>query len=139
MAPTLCFVGIDVAKDTLDIAVRPTADTWSSDNTAPGIPPLVTRLQALAPALVVVEAPGGFERPLVAALAPAGVPIVVVNPRQGRDFAKATGQLAKTEALDAAVLAHCAEAVRPTPRPLPEAATQELRALLLGGANLLTC
>jgi transposase len=131
MAPTLCFVGIDVAKDTLDIAVRPTAETWQAANDAPGIPPLVTRLQALAPALVVVEATGGFEQPLGAALATAGVPIVVVNPRQVRDFAKATGQLAKTDALDAAVLAHFAEAVRPTPRPLPDAATQELRALLL--------
>jgi transposase len=90
----------------------------------------VTRLQALAPALVVVEATGGLESPLVAALAAAGVPVVVINPRQARDFAKATGQLAKTDAIDAAVLAHFAEAVRPTPRPLPDAATQELRAFL---------
>jgi transposase len=130
MTPTPCFVGIDVAKDTLDIAVRPTAETWSTANDVPALPALVTRLLALAPALVVVEATGGFERSLVAALATAGLPIVVVNPRQARDFAKATGQLAKTDTIDAAVLAHFAEAVRPTPRPLPDAATQELRALL---------
>jgi transposase len=130
MAPPPCFVGIDVAKETLDVAVRPTAETWSSANDDLGIPPTVTRLQALAPTLVVVEATGGLESPLVAALATAGVPVVVVNPRQARDFAKATGQLAKTDAIDAAVLAHFAEAVRPTPRPLPDTATQELRAFL---------
>jgi transposase len=78
----------------------------------------------------VLEASGGLERPATAALAPAGLPVVVVNPRQARDFARATGQLAKTEALDARALAHCADAVRPTPRPLPAAQTQELRALL---------
>jgi transposase len=130
MAPPPCFVGIDVAKDTLEMAGRPTAETWSAANTAPGIPPLVTRLQALAPALVVVEATGGVDRPLVAALATAGVPIVVVHPRQGRDCAKATGHRAQTAARDAAVLAHFAEAGRPTPRPLPDAATPALRALL---------
>jgi transposase len=130
MVPTPSFVGIDVAQETLDVAVRPTAETWSSPNDEQGIPATVTRLQALAPALVVVEATGGLESPLVAALAAAGVPVVVINPRQARDFAKATGQLAKTDAIDAAVLAHFAEAVRPTPRPLPDAATQELRAFL---------
>jgi transposase len=131
MTPTPYFVGIAVAKDTLDIAVRPTAEPWSAANDDTGIPPTVTRLQALAPTLVVVEATGGLESRLVAALATAGVPVVGVNPRQARDFAKAIGQLATTDALDAAVLAHFAEAVRPTPRPLPDAATQDLRALLV--------
>jgi transposase len=125
------FVGIDVAQDTLEVAVRPTAETWSVANAAAGIAETVTRLQALAPTLVVVEATGGLESPLVAALATAAISVVVVNPRQVRDFAKATGQLAKTDALDAAVLAPFAAAIRPTPRPLPDAATQELRALLV--------
>jgi transposase len=125
------FVGIDVAQDTLEVAVRPTAETWSVANAAAGIAETVTRLQALAPTLVVVEATGGLESPLVAALATAAISVVVVNPRQVRDFATATGQLAKTDALDAAVLAPFAAAIRPTPRPLPDAATQELRALLV--------
>jgi transposase len=91
---------------------------------------LVERLQPLHPTLIVLEATGGLERVATAALATAGLPVVVVNPRQARDFARATGQLAKTEALDARALAHCADAIRPTPRPLPAAQTQELRALL---------
>jgi transposase len=91
---------------------------------------LVTRLQELAPQLIVLEATGGYRQAVVAALAAGGLPVVVVHPRQARDFAKATGQLAKTDVLDARALAHFAEAVRPAPRPLPDAQTEELRALL---------
>jgi len=93
-------------------------------------PELVGRLQALAPHVIVLEATGGLERLVVAALALAGLPVAVVHPRQVRDFAKATGHLAKTDALDAAVLAHFAEAIRPDPRPLPDAASQALAALV---------
>lgn len=124
------FVGIDVAKATLDVAVAPTAERWTLAYTEREVAGLVTRLTSLHPALVVLEATGALEGPLVGALATAGLPVVVVNPRQVRDFAKATGTLAKTDALDAAVLAHFAAAVRPTPRPLPDAATQALAALV---------
>ena len=124
------YVGIDVSKDRLDIAVRPTEDTWSVANDASGIPEVVQRLAQLHPKLVVLEATGGLQLPVVAALASAGLPLAMVNPRQVRDFARATGKLAKTDQLDAQVLAHFAEAVRPTPYPLPDAQTQELTALL---------
>ena len=124
------FVGIDVAKATLDVAVSPTAERWTLTYTEREVAGLTTRLTGLAPALVVLEATGGLEQPLAGALAATGLPVVVVNPRQVRDFAKATGTLAKTDALDAAVLAHFAAAVRPPPRPLPDAATQSLAALV---------
>jgi len=124
------FVGIDVAKASLDVAVHPTTERWTLAYTEREVAGLLSRLAALAPALVVLEATGGLEGPLVGALAAAGLPVVVVNPRQVRDFAKATGLLAKTDALDAAVLAHFAAAVRPTPRALPDAATQALAALV---------
>lgn len=124
------FVGIDVATRHLDVAVRPSAEQWRVTNDDTGIPALLERLTKMAPALIVLEATGGLEVPVVAALGLAGLPVAVLNPRQVRDFAKATGRLAKTDRLDALVLAHFAEAVRPTPRPLPEAATQELGALL---------
>ena len=119
-----------MSKDRLDIAVRPTEDTWSVANDASGIPEVVQRLAQLHPKLVVLEATGGLQLPVVAALASAGLPLSMVNPRQVRDFARATGKLAKTDQLDAQVLAHFAEAVRPTPYPLPDAQTQELTALL---------
>jgi transposase len=124
------YVGIDVSKDQLDIAVRPTGETWSMANDAPGITEVVQRLAQLHPKLVVLEATGGFQMPVAGALASAGLPLSMVNPRQVRDFARATGRLAKTDRLDAQVLAHFAEAVRPTPYPLPDAQTQELTALL---------
>jgi transposase len=130
MADTLMFVGIDVSKAQLDIALRPTGQGWQVPNEDEGITRLVARLQAVEPTLIVVEATGGMELPVTLALAAAGLPVAVVNPRHTRDFAKATGQLAKTDALDARVLAHFAEAVRPVPRPLPEAQAQELSALL---------
>jgi len=124
------FVGIDVSKAALDVAVHLTATRWTVDYTEAALTPLVDRLTGLGPALIVLEATGGLEGPLVGALAAAGLPVVVVNPRQVRDFAKATGQLAKTDTLDAAVLAHFAAAVRPPVRPLPDAATQGLAALV---------
>ena len=125
-----CFVGIDVAKAQLDIALRPTGERWAVPNDPHGCVTLVERLQAVHPTLIVLEATGGLERTVTASLAAAGFPVVVVNPRQARDFARATGQLAKTDALDARALAHFADVIRPTPRPLPDAQTQELRALL---------
>ena len=125
-----CFVGLDIAKDHIDVSVRPTADRWRADQTDAGITQLVRRLGALTPALVVVESTGGYETAVVTALAVAQVPVAVVNPRQVRAFAKAIGQLAKTDALDAAVLALFAERVRPAVRPLPDDAHQELVALV---------
>jgi transposase len=122
--------GIDVSKAALDVALRPSGEHWCSTNDEAGITELVGRLQPLAPHLIVLEATGGLERLVVAALALAGLPLAVVNPRQVRDFAKATGRLAKTDALDAAVLAHFAEAIRPEPRPLPDEESQALAALV---------
>ncbi len=128
-AAAAVFAGIDVRKTALDVALRP-GDAWRSPNDEAGLAELVARLQPLAPQLIVLEATGGLERLVVAALALAGRPVAVVNPRQVRDFAKASGRLAKTDALDAAVLAHFAEALRPEPRPLPDAASQALAALV---------
>src|SRR5947209_8146696 len=130
MGDVPCFVGIDVAKAQLDIALRPSGERWTVPNDASGVVTLVERLQPLHPTLIVLEATGGLERVATAALATASLPVVVVNPRQARDFARATGQLAKTDALDARALAHFADVIRPTPRLLPDAQTQELRALL---------
>src|SRR6266571_8046043 len=130
MSDMPCFVGIDVAKAQLDIALRPSGERWSVPNDTNGVTALVDRMQALQPTLIVLEATGGLERLVTSALATAGLPVVVVHPRQARDFARATGQLAKTEALEARALAHFADVIRPTPRPLPDAQTPELRALL---------
>jgi transposase len=130
MSATPCVVGIDVAKAQLDMALRPTGERWAVANEDTGIAALVARLQAVPPTLMVLEATGGYQRAVVAALAAAGLPVAVVNPRQARDVAKATGQLANTDALDARALAHFAEAVRPTPRPLPDAQADARRALL---------
>jgi transposase len=123
-------VGIEVANAQLDVALRPTGERWAVANDDTSIAALVVRLQAMHPTLIVLDATGGYQRAVVAALAAAGLPVAVGNPRQARDFAKATGQLAKTDALDAQAWAHVAEAVRPTPRPLPDAQADELRALL---------
>jgi transposase len=130
MSAVPLFVGIDVANAQLDVALRPTGERWAVANEDTSIAALVVRLQAMHPTLMVLEATGGYQRAVVAALAAAGLPVAVVNPRQARDVAKATGPLAKTDALDARALAHVAEAVRPTPRPLPDAQADELRALL---------
>ena len=125
-----CFVGIDVATAQLDIALRPSGERWAVPNDASGVMTLVDRVQALHPTLMVLEATGGLERAVTSALATAGLPVVVVHPRQVRDVARATGQLATTDALDARALAHCADVIRPTPRPRPDAQTHEVRALL---------
>jgi len=130
MSAAEVFIGIDVAAAHLDVAVRPSGETWQEANDAAGIAALVARLRALTPTLIVLEATGGLEGPAVGEVAAAGLPVAVVNPRQARDFARATGKLAKTDRLDAAVLAHFAEGVRPPVRPLPDAATQELQALV---------
>jgi transposase len=131
------FVGLDVAKVQRDVGVRPSGERWSVANDEAGIAQLVGRLRALAPTLVVAEATGGFERAAIAAVAAAGLPVVVANPRQVRDFARATGQLAKTDQLDAGILALFGERVRPAPRPLPDAATRLLDALLTRRRQLL--
>jgi transposase len=122
-------VGIDVSKARLDVAIHAGA-AWSVSHDPRGIAALVTRLQALTPALVVCEATGGWEGALVAALHAAALPVAVVNPRQARDFARSTGKLAKTDTLDAAALAQFAHAVRPAAQPAPDAATRALRAIL---------
>ena len=124
------FVGIDVSKARLDVAVRPWGQSESVTNDEAGIKSLVKRLGEIQPALIVLEATGGVERQLTRALVNAELPVVVINPRQVRDFAKATGQLAKTDSIDALVLARFAEAVRPALRPLPDEVTLELRGLI---------
>jgi transposase len=124
------FVGVDVSKARLDVAVRPTGEACSFPNDEEGTSALVAKLQALEPELVVLEASGGFEIPVVAALGVAGLKVTVVNPRQVRDFAKATGRLAKRDRVDAQVLAHFGQAVEPEPRPLPDEQAQALEALL---------
>ena len=124
------YVGIDVAKAQVDVALHPTGERWVVSYDESGILKLVSQLEAIGPAKIVLEASGGLELPLVAALAAATLPVVVVNPRQVRDFAKATGTLAKTDALDAAVLAHFAAAIRPPVRPLKDTETRVLNSLV---------
>jgi transposase len=131
------FVGIDVSKATLEVACAPTGEHWVVANDAPGITRLVARLVPLAPERIVLEATGGLEMPGVTALAAAKLAVVVVNPRQTRDFARATGTLAKSDRLDAERLAAFAQAVRPPLRPLKDAASQELETLLVRRAQLL--
>jgi transposase len=130
MSASALYVGIDVSKTQLDVAFRPVQPRLCVGQDERGIAQLVQRLCEVRPATIVVEATGGLELPLASALAAAGLPVAVVNPRQVRDFAKGTGQWAKTDRLDAAVLARFAEAVRPPVRPLPDDATQQLSALV---------
>ena len=137
MAGEARFVGIDVSKAQLDVAVRPTGKRWTLPYDQTGIEGLIPQIVDLEPALVLLEATGGLELPLVAALAAAALP-VVVNPRQVRDFAKATGTLAKTDTLDAGVLAHFADAVRPEVRPLKDAETQVLNSLTARRRQVMT-
>lgn len=120
------FVGIDVSKDRLDVHLRPSGEAFAVARNDEGLDSLAPRLAALNPVLVVLEATGGFEITVAAALAGAGLPLVVINPRQIRDFARATGRLAKTDALDAEIIAVFAERVQPVPRALPD---QQARAL----------
>ena len=124
------YVGIDVSKETLDMAVHASDQRWRFANSDEGITETLSCLEELCPTLVVLEATGGFQYPLAAVLAVATVPMVVVNPRQVRDFARATGRLAKTDAIDARVLAHFAAVVHPPSRLLPDTQGQELKAIL---------
>jgi transposase len=131
------FVGIDVAKAELVVAIHPTNERWTVANDERGVRTLVERLRTVPPTLIVLEATGGYELLAVAALVAAALPVVVANPRQVRDFARGTGQLAKTDRLDADILATFAERVRPAVRPLPDAEAQELDALLTRRRQLL--
>lgn len=124
------FVGIDIAKAEFVVACRPDGSSWTSTNDARGIQTTVARLKVLGPLLVVVESTGGYEAPLAEALTDAPIPVVVVNPRQVRDFGKATGQLAKTDRLDAHLLALFGDRVRPTLRPRPAAGHQRIADLV---------
>jgi transposase len=137
MSTSPVYIGIDVAKARLDVAVRPSEERWSSSVEEPELRRLIARLQALAPTLIVLEATGGYEVPIVSALAAAALPVVVVNPRQVRDFAKALGLLAKTDPIDAGVLALFGERIRPEPRPLPDPALMALTALVARRHQLL--
>ena len=131
------FVGIDVAKAELVVSLLPSAERFTVDNDERGVRTLVERLRSVTPMLIVLEATGGYELLAVAALAAAMLPVVVVNPRQVRDFAKATGQLAKSDRIDADILARFADVVRPAVRPLVDDAAQELEALLTRRRQLL--
>lgn len=134
---TTTFVGIDVSKAHLDLAIRPSNETAVLSNDLAGITTVVTRLQSLTPALIVLEATGGLERGVVRALVAAALPVIVANPRQIRDFARATGQVAKTDRLDARILARFAEVIRPALRQPLTPQTEELRALLTRRRQLL--
>jgi transposase len=124
------IVGIDVSKDRLDVAVRPSGEAFAVSRDAAGVEQLVARLRKLSPHLVALEATGGFETVVAAALGAAGLPVVVVNPAQVRAFAKALGQRAKTDPIDAGVIAHFAEATNLEPRPLPDEQTRLLADLV---------
>ncbi len=124
------FIGIDVSKAQLDVCVRPTGEIWKEKNTPEGIARLVQRMDQISPALIVLEATGGYERPVVNALNEHHHRVAVVNPKRVRRFAESTGRLAKTDRLDAAVLAEFAEKIQPEPRQLPDGPTQELMALV---------
>jgi transposase len=136
MASAPLCVGIDVSKAQLDMALRPEG-RFVVPHDETGIAHAVERLRALPVALIVLEATGGLELPLLGALVAAKLPVVVANPRQVRDFAKATGKRAKTDPLDAQVLAHFADVIRPAPRPLPDEQTHALAALLARRRQLL--
>jgi len=120
------FVGIDVSKDRLDVAVRPSGEVFFVERNARGLERLVSRLRELSPHIIALEATGGFETVVAAALAGAGLPVVIVNPAQIRAFARAIGRHAKTDPIDADVIAHFAEATKPQVRPLPDEATRVL-------------
>jgi transposase len=123
-------VGIDVSKERLDVAVRPTGETFVVARDAEGLDALTARLASLGPAAVAVEATGGYETVVAAGLGAAGLPLVVVNPSQVRSFAQALGRRAKTDPIDAGVIAHFLEATKPDVRPLPDAATRLLADLV---------
>jgi transposase len=128
---TETFIGLDIAKAHIDVGIWPEGRHWQVPNSTEAIAQLVEALASHSPACIVLEASGGYEQEAAATLASANLPVVVVNPRQVREFAKATKQLAKTDRLDALLLARFGEAVKPAIRPLPDAATEELRLLLV--------
>lgn len=130
MAKSECFIGIDVSKGTLDVAVIPDGKDLSFTNDADGIRALCNKLKKMHPSLIVLEATGGLQIPAVAAIGLAKLPVSVINPRQARDFAKATGKLAKTDRIDAQILAEFGKAIRPEVRPLKDAEALELSALM---------
>ena len=123
-------VGIDVSKDRLDVAVRPTGETFAVERDAEGLSRLIARLAPLEPQAIAVEATGGYETVVAASLSAAGLPVVVVNPAQVRAFAKALGKRAKTDPIDAAVIAHFVEAAKPDIRPMPDEQTRLLADLV---------
>jgi transposase len=124
------FVGIDVSKSWVDVHIRPDGEAFRCGTDSEDLTKLAQRMGLLVPVLVVLEASGGYEGHIAVTLAEAGLPVAIVNPRQVRKFAEALGRFAKTDAIDAAVIAHFAEAVRPAPRPLPEATLIQLQELL---------
>lgn len=130
MALTGPVVGIDISKDRLDVMVRPSGESFCLGRDATGLDALIARLQPLVPIAVAIEATGGYETVVAAALGAAGLPVLVVNPAQVRAFARALGQRAKTDPIDAAVIARFVEATRPAVRPLPDEATRQLAELV---------
>jgi len=124
------FIGVDVSKANLAVAIRPSGESWQESNDLEGIGRLVEKVLQALPVLIVLEATGGYEAACAGALAVAGLPVAVINPRQARDFAKSLGRLAKTDRIDAAVLARFGEGVRPEPRKLADEQTTQLRALM---------
>src|SRR6266849_10140064 len=124
------YVGVDVSKKQLDVAIRPLGQVFGVSNDRRGIAQLVKRLKKLQPVCIAIDATGGLEKELAYALAAENLPVAVVNPRQVNNFAKSTGRRAKTDAIDAAVLAHFAEVMKPEVRRLPDPETRKLRALI---------
>lgn len=129
-------IGIDISKETLEVAVHETNTHWTAKHEFTAFPEIIKALRSLTPTRIVLEASGGLENLLVSYLAAAGLPVIVINPRQARDFARAAGQLAKTDRLDAFVLARLGAALQPAVRQLKSAATQELEALVIRRAQL---
>lgn len=131
------FVGIDISKDQLDVAIRPTGEEYHVGNNEEGIVELVDRMKRLVPQLIVMEATGGYEAAAAIALGIAGLPVAVVNPRQARDFAKSLGRLAKTDRIAAKTLAHFADAIRPEPQKLPDEQTIMFQSMLVRRRQLI--
>lgn len=131
------FVGIDISKKHLDVAIRPTEETFKVGNDEEGIAQLVERMQEISPELIVMEATGGHETAAASTLGVVGLPLAIVNPRQARDFAKSLGRLAKTDKIDVAILAHFGEATRPEPRKLADEQTVLLQAMLVRRRQLI--
>ncbi len=131
------YFGIDVSKDRLDVAVIPSRETWQCPNDEDGIGKLITRFKKLSPALIVLEPTGGLEAPVAAALSAEGMPVAIVNARQIRDYARATGKLAKTDNLDALVMAEFAAAVKPQARQLRDEESEEIKATVSRRRQLL--